>query len=77
MAEGFVQDRPRRGAQSIGDILAAESAASGKLPPQNVEAESSLLGSILIEKDAIIKIADIVSVDDFYVESHALFFLPF
>jgi replicative DNA helicase len=38
----------------------------GKLPPQNLEAEVSLLGSLLIEKDAIIKVADIVSADDFY-----------
>jgi replicative DNA helicase len=38
----------------------------GKLPPQNLEAESGLLGSLLIEKDAIIRIADVVSTDDFY-----------
>ena len=37
-----------------------------KLPPQNIEAEQSLLGSLLLDKDAIIKIADIVSADDFY-----------
>ncbi|MFA5021291.1 MAG: DnaB-like helicase N-terminal domain-containing protein, partial [Patescibacteria group bacterium] len=30
-----------------------------KLPPQNIEAEQSLIGSLLIDKDAIIKIADI------------------
>ena len=41
-----------------------------KLPPQNVEAEQSLLGSLLIDKDAIIKIADILTAEDFYKESH-------
>jgi replicative DNA helicase len=40
----------------------------GKLPPQNLEAEVSLLGSLLIEKDAIIRVADTVSPDDFYDE---------
>ena len=37
-----------------------------KIPPQNLEAEMSLLGSILLDKDAILKIADIVTADDFY-----------
>jgi replicative DNA helicase len=41
-----------------------------KIPPQNLEAEASLLGAILIDSDAIVKIADIVSVDDFYDERH-------
>ena len=39
-----------------------------KLPPQNTEAEASLLGAILIDADAIVKIADIVRPDDFYEE---------
>jgi replicative DNA helicase len=41
--------------------------AADKLPPQNPEAELSLLGSLLIDKDAIIKVADIVTGEDFYV----------
>ena len=39
-------------------------------PPQSVDAEASLLGSILIDSDAIVKIADLVKVDDFYDEKH-------
>jgi len=46
----------------------------GKLPPQNIEAEQSLLGSLLLDKDAIIKIADIVHADDFYKDAHAKIF---
>jgi len=38
----------------------------GKVPPQNLEAEQSLLGSLLIDKDAIIKIGDIITANDFY-----------
>lgn len=43
----------------------------GRLPPQNIEAEQSVLGSLMLDKDAIIKIADILSPDDFYRGSHA------
>lgn len=43
---------------------------NAKVPPQNLEAEASLLGAILIDSDAIVKIADLVSADDFYDERH-------
>ena len=45
-----------------------------KLPPQNIEAEQSLLGSLLLDKDAIIQVADIVSPDDFYHDKHKMIF---
>lgn len=41
-----------------------------KIPPQNPEAEASLLGAILIDGDAIVKIADIISAEDFYEDRH-------
>lgn len=41
-----------------------------RIPPQNIEAEQSLLGSLLIDKDAIIRIGDTLQRDDFYKESH-------
>ncbi len=41
-----------------------------KIPPQNIEAEQSVLGSLMIDKNAIIKIADLVNEDDFYKNSH-------
>jgi replicative DNA helicase len=40
------------------------------IPPQNVDAEASLLGAILIDADALVKIADKVDADDFYEERH-------
>lgn len=43
-------------------------------PPNNIEAEASLLGAILIDTDAIVKIADSISVDDFYDRRHARIF---
>jgi replicative DNA helicase len=42
-----------------------------KQAPQNLEAEASLLGAILIDADALVKIADSVRVDDFYDPRHA------
>lgn len=36
------------------------------LPPQNTDAEASLLGALLIDSDAIVKIADTINADDFY-----------
>jgi len=44
--------------------------ATHKLPPQNIEAEQSVLGGILIENDAINKVMEILSPEDFYRESH-------
>ncbi|MDZ7744839.1 MAG: replicative DNA helicase [Candidatus Saccharibacteria bacterium] len=41
-----------------------------RVPPQSPEAESSLLGAILIDPDAIVKVADTVAVIDFYDERH-------
>jgi replicative DNA helicase len=41
-----------------------------KLPPQNIDAEQSILGGILIENDAINKVTEIVTPDDFYRDAH-------
>jgi replicative DNA helicase len=45
-----------------------------KIPPQSLEAEMSLLGSVLLDKDAILKIADIVQPEDFYKNAHTQIF---
>jgi len=45
-----------------------------KIPPQNIEAETSLLGSVLLDKDAMLRIADIVSPEDFYKDAHRRIF---
>lgn len=43
-------------------------------PPQNLDAETSLLGAILIDSDAIVKIADIITIDDFYDHKNGLIY---
>src|SRR3989344_9584034 len=45
-----------------------------RLPPQNLEAEASVLGGIMIDTDAIIKVADILLHEDFYDRKHELIF---
>lgn len=44
------------------------------LPPQNIDAEASLLGAILIDPDAIVRIADALDATDFYEERHRIIF---
>jgi replicative DNA helicase len=46
-----------------------------RIPPQNLEAEMSLLGSILIDKDAMLKVADVVSDEEFYKNANRDIFL--
>jgi replicative DNA helicase len=41
-----------------------------RMPPQNLEAEVSVLGCLMLDKDAIIKIADLIIPDDFYDPKH-------
>ena len=45
-----------------------------KLPPQNIEAEEALLGSLLIDKEAIIKIVDTIKPQDFYKDVHQMIY---
>jgi replicative DNA helicase len=45
-----------------------------KIPPQNLEAESSVLGGILLENDAINLVLELLRPEDFYRESHRKIF---
>jgi replicative DNA helicase len=44
--------------------------SSHKLPPQNIEAEQSVLGGILIENGALHKVMETLTPEDFYREAH-------
>jgi len=48
--------------------------SSHKLPPQNLEAEQSVLGGILIENEAINRVMEILDADDFYRDGHRKIF---
>jgi replicative DNA helicase len=47
-----------------------ESTRIERLPPQNMEAEEAVLGALLIDPDAIIRLATILRPEDFYREKH-------
>ncbi len=45
-----------------------------RVPPQNEDAEQSVLGSMLLDREAIVVAADILQGEDFYRESHEQIF---
>ncbi len=45
-----------------------------KIPPHSLEAEQSLLGALLLDKDALIRVGDKVVPDDFYQDKHRMIF---
>ncbi len=45
-----------------------------KLPPQNLDAEQSLLGALLIDKDALLKVNEKLKIADFYKEQHGFIY---
>ncbi len=45
-----------------------------KIPPQNIEAERSVLGALMLDKDAVIKIANLVRLGDFYRDDHNIIY---
>ncbi len=47
---------------------------AARLPPQNVEAEQSVLGSLLIDPEAILKVTPFLRPEDFYRETHGFIY---
>ncbi len=45
-----------------------------RVPPQNLEAERGLLGSILLESHFVDEVADVIGADHFYLDSHQRIF---
>ncbi|OYY48900.1 MAG: replicative DNA helicase [Methylophilales bacterium 28-44-11] len=50
--------------------MADEQLDALKLPPHSIEAEQSVIGGLLLENEALDKIADILGPDDFYQHDH-------
>ena len=48
--------------------------ANEKLPPQNIEAEKSVIGSMLIEPEALQKVVELLKEESFYRDSHRKIF---
>jgi replicative DNA helicase len=45
-----------------------------KLPPHDAEAEASCLASILLSRDALMRVMEILRPEDFYLDSHKCIF---
>lgn len=73
--EKSYQNNPSGGAtnqRGFGKNLFLESFRneSGKLPPQALELEEAVLGALMIEKDALTSVVDILQPSSFYKEAH-------
>ena len=42
----------------------------GKIPPQEIEIEKAVLGAIMIEKDSLLDVIDILNINSFYLDNH-------
>jgi len=45
-----------------------------RVPPQNIDSERAVLGSIMLRKDAMHEIEDVLTSDSFYAEKHKIIF---
>jgi replicative DNA helicase len=59
---------------SEGGSRASASPAYERVPPHNIEAEESVLGSMLLSKDAIAEVLELLHEDDFYRPAHRTVF---
>ncbi|MEY2478947.1 MAG: replicative helicase [Actinomycetota bacterium] len=56
--------------QSIDEARRRQRSGGGRVPPHNLEAEESLLGAMLLSRDAIASAVEACSADDFYKPAH-------
>lgn len=61
-------------AKTITPTHMAQNPLEKKVIPQALEAERSLLGCLMLDKDAILKIADFLAPDDFYHDHHRMIY---
>ncbi len=68
MVQAFEDSRPLHSMQRVGNGTTA------RIPPHNLEAEESVLGAMLLSRDAIATAMEICQPDDFYKSSHGHIF---
>jgi replicative DNA helicase len=49
-------------------------AAAAKIPPQNLDAEKSLIGAVLIDEEVLADVSENVKAGDFYDKNHGIIF---
>lgn len=68
-SEGLSRNKPAQLSQVTKQLYEI-----GKLPPQAVELEEAVLGALMLEKDALTAVIDILIPKSFYKESHGFIF---
>jgi len=54
--------------------MASKEVVAGKIPPQNLDAEKSLLGAVLIDEETLADITEHVTTKDFYERRHGIIY---
>ena len=54
--------------------MADKSVPAGKVPPQNLDAEMSLLGAVLIDEETLADVSEFVTPKDFYDKRHGIIY---
>src|ERR1035441_4959258 len=73
MSETDFKDTSRRRLTKPG-LISQQLNEIGKMPPQAVELEEAVLGALMLEKDALTNVIDILVPKSFYRESHQKIF---
>jgi replicative DNA helicase len=68
MSEGSIREKVLKKVQQKGQ--AVNDLVYGKVPPQATDLEVAVLGALMLERDALTEVVDLLSPDSFYVESH-------
>jgi replicative DNA helicase len=62
------------GTNGKGNFAANKNFGKIRIPPQSIESEQAVLGSMMLRKDAIHEIEDVINEDSFYVEKNKIIF---
>ena len=52
----------------------ASAQTPGRLPPQNIEVERSLLGTVMLQDKALLMVVELLAPEDFYLDAHKIIF---
>ncbi len=66
--------RPRRELLDSAMAQLAQASQTAPVPPQNLEAEESVLGAMMLSPGAIGAVSEVLDASDFYRESHAVIY---
>jgi len=70
LSESRARSRTQYSVLSTGGDVALQERVLDRLPPNNSEAEQSVLGSLLIDREAIVRVRPSLNPEDFYRGGH-------